>query len=230
MEPFQKMVGDDGYEVMLFPLTGLYVSQGENGSFSHQGILAIDFLGWYNNTRLYDAPMYAPCSCRCVATISSSNHGRIFQSLNLVHTPNGLQYVTWVCMHDENPIASVGDTFQQGEIFAHTGTYGPNVTGDHTHFNTAYGTYAGWHQVPPANHGELINSSHIYETCYVNDTDVTSHTGGYTWVEYSGGHTPTETKKHRFPWVLYARKLRNNRMSRILVLECQYIDILLFLC
>lgn len=213
MKPFQRLVGDDNIEVMLFPLTDIYVSQGENGSYSHQGILAIDFLGWNNGRRVYQAPMYAPCSCRCVATVSASNNGRIFQSLTPVHTPNGLQYVTFMCFHDDNPIASVGSRFNQGDIFAHTGTAG-NVTGDHTHFNTAYGIYAGWIQVPPANHGELKNSSHIYETCYVNDTVITSHDGGYTWVEYQGGHdpgpTPVETEfRKRFPWVLYARKLRS---------------------
>lgn len=32
------------------------------------------------------------------------------------------------------------------------------------------------------------------------------------WYQYiSGQPTPTETKKHKFPWVLYARKFRNKR-------------------
>ncbi len=210
MRPFQQMVGRDGKEVMLFPLTHLYVTQGENGSYSHQGILAIDFVEW-NNGQVYTAPMYAPCSCRCVAIINGSDNGRVFQSLDRVHTPDGLKYVTFMCFHDNNPIASVGSVFNQGEIFAHTGTAG-NVTGDHTHFNTAYGTYAGWINVPPDNHGELANSSHIYETCYVNDTTIVVGYG-YNWVSYSGGVTPSKYKKMLgFPWVLYARKLRDKRI------------------
>lgn len=208
MRAYQRMVADDGYEVMLFPLTGLYVSQGENGSYSHQGILAIDFIGWYDGHRIYQAPMYAPCSCRCVAIIDTYNNGRVFQSLDKVHTPNGLQYVTFMCFHDDDPMAVVGSVFQQGQLFAHTGTAGQS-TGDHTHFNTAYGTYAGWQQVPPLNHGQLVNSSHIYETCYVNDTDVTNEDGGYNWQIYQGGHTPTYNKRKGFPWVLYANKIRN---------------------
>ena len=208
MRPFQTMVAQDGYEVMLFPLTSLYVTQGENGNYSHQGILAIDFQGWDNGRRVYTAPMYAPCSCTCVATIDANNKGRIFQSNDLVHTPDGLKYVTFMCFHDNSPIASVGMRFNQGQLFAHTGTAG-NVTGDHTHFNTAYGQYAGWIQVPPENHGELKNSSHIYDTCYVNDTDIAAGYG-YNWQEYNGGVTPTPTtQRHKFPWVLYARKLRN---------------------
>ena len=205
------MVADDGKEVMLFPLPYMYISQGENESYSHAGILAIDFLGWDANGRVYNAPMYAPCSCTCVAIIDTTNNGRVFQSKTPVHTPKGLEYVTFMCFHDNSPIAAVGREFTQGEIFAHTGTFG-NVTGDHTHFNTANGTYLGWTHVPPDNHGELVNSEHIYDICYVNDT-VLVNDYDYNWVEFQGGVTPTgETKKHRFPWVLYAHKLRQKQM------------------
>lgn len=211
MRAGQKLLGRDGKEVMLFPLEYLYITQGENGSYSHQGILAIDFVEWSNNGQVPNAPMYAPCSCRCVATIDVSNNGRIFQSLDRVHTPDGLKYVTFMCFHDNNPIASVGDIFNQGDIFAHTGTAG-YVTGDHTHFNTAYGTYAGWENVPPNNNGQLVNSSHIYETCYVNDTNIIEGYG-YNWITYSGGITPSELKKKKFPWFIYSQKLRNKSIN-----------------
>ena len=205
----QKLVANDGYEVMLFPLPYMYISQGENESYSHAGILAIDFLGWDSNGRVYNAPMYAPCTCRCVATIDVNNKGRIFQSVNKVHTPTGLKYVTFMFFHDNSPIASVGDTFLQGALIGHTGTAG-NVSGDHTHFNTANGTYAGWENVPPDNNGELINSAHIYNICYVNDT-VLVYDYGYNWRDYQGGVTPSDRKKGNFPWALYARKLRDKR-------------------
>ena len=203
----QRMVGRDGKEVMLFPLPYMYISQGENESYSHAGILAIDFLGWDQNGRVLTCPMYAPCSCTCVAIIDVNNNGRVFQSNDVVHTPNGLEYVTFMCFHDNNPIASVGSTFTQGDIFAHTGTAG-NVTGDHTHFNCADGQYAGWENVPPDNHGELVNSNHIYDICYVNDT-VLVEDYGYNWQSYSGGYTPWNLGFGHFPWVLYANKLRN---------------------
>lgn len=205
------MIGRDGYEVMLFPLEYLYITQGENESFSHAGILAIDFVEWSNNGQVPNAPLYAPCSCRCVAIIDAYNNGRVFQSLNKVHTPDGLKYVTFMCFHDNNPIARIGDVFTQGDVFAHTGTAG-GVTGDHTHFNTAYGTYAGWENVPPDNHGELKNSSHIYETCYVNNTSIIVGYN-YNWINYSGGITPEELKNNKFKWVLYARKLRDKYLT-----------------
>ena len=199
------MVGSDGKEVMLFPLPYMYISQGENESFSHAGILAIDFLGWDADGRVYNAPMYAPCTCTCVAYIDSYNKGRIFQSVDRVHTPNGLEYVTFMCFHDNNPIATIGERFRQGDVFAHTGTAG-GVTGDHTHFNCANGQYAGWENVPPDNHGELVNSEHIYDICYVNDT-ILVEDYNYDWQYYQNGFIPSNKRKG-FPWVLYANKLR----------------------
>ena len=210
----EKMVASDGKEVMLFPLPYMYISQGENESFSHAGILAIDFLGWDANGRVYNAPMYAPCTCTCVAEIDAYNKGRVFQSVGQVHTPSGLKTVTFMCFHDNNPIAMVGSRFNQGDIFAHTGTAG-GVTGDHTHFNTAniaFNPLNYWEHVPPDNHGELVGSSHIYDTCYVNDT-VLVNDYGYNWQVYQGGVTPTGRRKGKFPWVLYANKLRNKYLT-----------------
>lgn len=211
MQAYQRLVASDGYEVMLFPLPYLYVTQGENGSFSHQGTLNIDFIGWGNSGRIYNAPMYAPCSCTCVYVGSGAENGRYFQSNNMVHCADGqLRYVTFLFYHDNNPIANLGDVFTQGDLIAHTGTAG-YVTGDHTHFNTAYGTYQGLETVPPANQTELKNSSHIYETCYVNDTIIVDGYG-YNWIEYTGPTPPTPViRRGKFPWVLYARKLRNSR-------------------
>ena len=214
----EKLVANDGYEVMLFPLPFMKISQGENGSYSHRGTLNIDFVGWSKSGRVYKAPMYAPCSCKCVSTIDANNKGRIFQSLDKVHTPNGLEYVTFMCFHDNNPIAKVGSTFNQGDLFAHTGTAG-GVTGDHTHFNCANGKYAGWEQVPPQGHGQLKHSAHIYNICYVNDTTIVDGYM-YPWKKWKieppvPPEPPTPTKRGitKFPWVLYARKLRNRHLT-----------------
>lgn len=198
----QKLVASDRREVMLFPLPYMYISQGEGGSYSHEGILAIDFLGWGESGRVYNAPLYAPCSCKCVAIISGSDNGRVFESLDKVHTPIGLMYVTFLCFHDNNPIANVGDKFKQGELFAHTGTAG-NVTGDHTHYNMATGKYLGFSS------GQLINSDHIYDLSYINSTEMIEGLD-YNWRMYGGGIY--SRKKGKFNWVLYARKLRNNKL------------------
>ena len=203
----ERLVASDGKEVMLFPLPYMYISQGEGGSYSHAGTYNIDFLGWGSLGRIYNAPLYAPCSCRCVAVIDTYNNGRVFQSKNKVHTPTGLKYVTFMFFHDDNPIASVGDEFTQGDLIGHTGTAG-NVTGDHTHFNTANGTYAGWEHVPPDNQGQLVNSNHIYDICYVNDTTIING-DNYNWITYNGNTNINNNSK--FKWVLYANKLRRKR-------------------
>ena len=203
----QRLVAQDGYEVCLFPLEYMDISQGENGQYSHQGTLNIDFVGYGANGRVLQCPYYAPVSCKCVAGGGVDNW-RVMQSLDRVHLADGtLAYITWVQMHDNNP-PSVNDTFTQGDLIGHTGTAG-NVTGDHVHLNFALGTYAGWHQVS-SGQSELRNSMHIYDACYVNDT-VLIDDYGYPWVEYTGPTPPTPTgrKRDNFPWVLYANKIRS---------------------
>ena len=207
----EKLKGTDGKEVMLFPLPYMYISQGEGESYSHAGTLNIDFLGWGANGRIYQAPYYAPCSCKCVYAFNSGAgaNGRIYESLDRVHTPNGLQYVNFLFFHDDNPSAVVGTKYKQGDLIGHTGTAG-YVTGDHVHFNCANGKYTGYEHVPPDDQGQLINSEHIYDICYVNDT-VLVYDYNYDWITYSGGITPSRYKRGNFPWVLYAKKLRDKK-------------------
>lgn len=213
----QKLVAADGYEVALFPMADMYLTQGEHGSVSHD--LAMDFQGWSNGQRVYQCPYYAPFSCTCVRAGGSGENYRIFTSDTPVHCADGgFSVLTFVVMHDNNPIANEGDHFTQGDLIGHSGTARPAGTqpmGDHLHLNVAWGGYAGW---SPTSYGppyyELTNSIHIYDGLYVNDTVLTVD-GGYNWRTYTGPTpppTPTqEEKKHRFPWVLYARKFRNRR-------------------
>ena len=202
----QTLKASDGYDVMLFPLEYMNISQDEYGQYSHQDILAMDFLGWGANGRILLCPYYAPCNCRCIGTTSSEN--RIFQSTDKVHLADGtLDYVSWVCAHDNTPI-SVGTTLFQGTIMGHTGTAG-NVTGDHLHLNIAKGVYQNWERVPPSNNWQLKNSMHIYNACYVNDT-VIINGENHDWKTYTGP-TPIIINKHRFPWPIYARIIRDKK-------------------
>lgn len=212
MRAGERLFGDDGREVMLFPLPYMYISQGENEPYSHAGTLNIDFLGWNSNGRVYQCDYYAPCSCKCVRVFGSGAdaNGRVYESLDMVHTPNGLQYVSFLFFHDDNPPSTLGSVFTQGDLIGHTGTEG-YVTGDHVHMNCANGLYAGYEHVPPDNMGQLVNSTHIYDICYVNDT-VLVNDYGYNWVEYSGGIIPSFSRRNgKFPWVLYANKIRNRQ-------------------
>lgn len=196
----ERKIAADGYEVMLFPMEVMYISQGIHQTY------CMDFIGWNatNNTRILRCPLYAPCSCTCVAR-SSSGDWQVFTSDDLVHVP-GIPFPTIISFqigHDDTP-QSVGDHFTQGDLIGHTGTNG-KVTGDHLHYNIATGRYTSpWSSY-------LNNSIQIYNGCYVDDT-VLYRPLSYNWVTY--GETPPvppsgKPYKPKFPWVLYARKLRN---------------------
>ena len=211
MQPLEKLVDNNGYEVMLFPLEYLYMSQDEGGDYSHAGTLNIDFLGWGAQGRILNCPYYAPCTCSCIASPDPLNNVRIYQSDNLVHLADGsISIVCWQVAHDNNPL-SVGTHLNQGDLMGHTGTYG-NVTGDHLHFNVAKGVYQGFEQVPPNNNYQLKNSIHIYDACYVNDTIIVE---GYNhnWKTYVNPIPPYLKDDKKFPWVLYSRKLREKRTN-----------------
>lgn len=203
MQPLERLVAADGYEVLLFPLEYLYMSQDEGGDYSHAGTLSMDFLGWNSSGRVYQCPYYAPCTCTCIGSTGTDN--RIWQSDNPVHLADGtLSIVSWVDAHDNNPPA-IGTHLTQGQVMGHTGTEG-YVTGDHLHYNIARGVYAGWEQVPPNNNWQLKNSMHVYEACYVNDTTIVQGYG-HNWVTYIGP-TPETRKKKGFPWYITARRRR----------------------
>lgn len=209
----QRLIAQDGYEVCLFPMDCLYITQGEYGSVSHD--LAMDFVGWNGSSQINNYPYYAPFSCSCVAAGGSGENYRIFTSDNPVHCADGgLSVITFVVMHDNNPIASVGYHFTQGDLIGHTGTAGAggSYVGNHMHLNMAWGNYAGW---TPTTHGrpyyELKNSVHIYDITYVNDTTLYNPLS-YNWRTYSGPTPPpvTTPKKKKFPWFIYTQRRLNN--------------------
>lgn len=208
MRANERLVASDGYEVLLFPLEYMNISQDEYGSYSHSGILAIDFLGWGLSGRILRCPYYAPCSSTCLTTTEDNN--RIWQSNNRVHLADGtVDYVTWVQAHDNNPLP-IGTVLNQGDLLGHTGTAG-NVTGDHVHFNFAKGVYDGWDSTQ--GNRQLKNSIHIYNATYVNDTVIVNGEN-HNWITWNQPTPPTPSyKKYKFPWVLYANKLRSKSQN-----------------
>ena len=209
----QRMVAQDGYEVALFHMPYLRMSQDEGGDYSHTGTYNIDFLGWDANGRVYQAPLYAPCTVKLVAfeNTYAGGHLATWESVNMVHLANGqLDYLTIGVAHDSNPpYTTIGTVVTQGVLFYHTGTFG-QVTGDHVHTCCGQGHYQGY-TTRSSGHQDLTNRIHYWDALYVNDT-VISQGFNHNWVTYTGPTPPIPTPDEgKFPWFIYFRKRRNLR-------------------
>lgn len=121
----------------ILPLRHTWVSQGMNGTYSHVGTKAIDF-GSLKDYQDYD--LYAPFDCRVVWADDVSKGGTVaLQSIKPVRWANGnVDYMTVISEHS-NDRPSKGQSFKQGEIYAHMGTAG-NVS-RHTHIEVQRGKY-----------------------------------------------------------------------------------------
>ena len=197
----QTLVAADGYEVALFPMPYMYITQNEHDVYS------IDFIGWGPNGRVLNAPIYAPFD----GTITYKQSGQntiVFESSNDVRCADGLlHHVRVMLAHADTQPYNVGASFNMGDLLYHTGT-APPATGDHLHMEVGIG-YSSSIWDPTYQH--LNNPCHMYDVYYVNDTTLTNPSI-YTWKTWSGP-SPTPTERKKFPWVLYARKLREGRWS-----------------
>ena len=207
----QRMVARDGHEVVLFPLEYMNISQGElmPSGWSHYNTYNMDFLGWDENGRVYQCPLYAPCTLKLVSLWDyNGSHTTTWESVNKVHIANGtLNYITIGFTHADNPpYHTIGDIVDQGDLIYYTGTYG-NVTGDHVHMTCGIGRFSDYEQ-RIGGHWDLANRSHIYDTLFINNT-ILIDDHDYNWKYWDEPPIPSTQKKSKFPWVLYARKLRN---------------------
>lgn len=216
----QTMVASDGYEVALFPLPYMYISQGEmmSSSYSHYNTYNMDFLGYDANGRVLNCPLYAPFTMSVVALWDyNGSHTVTWESVNKVHFADGsLDYMTIEFTHANNPpYHTIGDTVSQGQLCYYTGTYG-QVTGDHVHMCAGKGHYDGYQQ-RTGGHYDLKNRYHLYDSLYKNDTVIVYDSHSYNWRDYSGGTTPPSPPSPsswpttRFPWPVITRKLRERR-------------------
>lgn len=204
----QRLIASDGYEVALFPMPYLYMSQDEGGDFSHLGTYNIDLIGYSPNT---SAPIYAPCTMKVVQYASGYAAGNrvTWESVDKVHLPNGaLDYLTIGFAHDPNPpYTTIGQTVTQGDLCYHTGAYG-QVTGDHTHTCAGQGHYVGY-TLRETGHYDLTNRIHYWDAVFVNDTTIIQGYG-HNWQIWNGPPGPTPGNKtewkQSFPWAVARRR------------------------
>ena len=199
----QTLVADDGYEVALFPMPYLYMTQDEGGDYSHTGTYNIDFVGYNGSGVVTRAPIYAPCTMKVISYHPGTTGGNsvIFESVDKVHFADGtLDYMTLMFMHDNSPpYTTVGQVVNQGQLCYRTGTYG-YVTGDHVHSCLGQGRGGYFVQRPGGNY-DLNNRIHYWNGVFVNDTGIIQGYG-HDWRKYEGGVEPEdeEVKKKKFPW------------------------------
>ena len=163
--------GAGGLQLAQFPMDMIHVTQGENGSFSHQGTKCIDFVGTYDRY-----PYYAPCDCEAIGT---GDAYLVWKSDKEVMCADGqVRKIVWVNVHEEPLIHRVGTKLKKGELMGHTGI-GGRVTGDHWHFNVIEGDeYLGWSYTP---HSRLTgNELSIYDVFAVNGVRIVEGYG-YDW-------------------------------------------------
>lgn len=171
----------NGYEVILFPMEYMNITQGENGSFSHQGTNAIDCAG--KDTGI--DPLFAPVTMKCVAKDSATNGNAVaFESVNKVMFADGtIDYACFLFIHD-NYIGdyNVGSIFKQGQEFGDEGTAG-RATGNHSHIEVAKGRYTG-RMYKQNSYGvwQLPNTCHTYDAFVIDGTNVINK-AGYNYKE-----------------------------------------------
>ena len=96
MQKGQKSIRS-GIEDFLCPFTDMYITQGSNGRFSHQGTMANDVRGRESEVRYL---IYAPCDILCKKLYPDSGQA-MWQSKNKVRFANGrIDYATFMVAHD----------------------------------------------------------------------------------------------------------------------------------
>lgn len=146
-----------GIQDFLCPFTDMYITQGSNGQYSHQGTCANDVRGKESGVR-YD--YYAPCDLKCVWVYPQTGQS-MWQSLEKVRFANGnIDYATFMLAHDNIFNIWVGKVVNQGDYLGTMGDKG-NATGVHCHIEIAQHLYNGsdWHK----------NRYGIW--CFPNETD-----------------------------------------------------------
>ena len=219
----QTMRDNNGKQVALFPMEGFHISQTDYGTASHGGgavYWATDYLGWGASGRILRCPCYAPVDIKLIFK-NASECMCVWESLEKVHLANDtIDYLTITCYHDndieDGNYYSIGTIKRQGELFFRTGT-GGTATGDHLHLETGYGKYTSATSPSAGNPEYKFHITdytnpkrlHNYNALFINDTDPIEHPTGYVWVDYVNPYPITYTKS-KFPFVLYARKWREN--------------------
>lgn len=186
----------NGVQDILFPMTHMNITQGNNGQFSHQGVNALDLAGKDTGRDLF----YAPFDVKCVATGDRNTEGNaaFWESTAKVRFADGtIDYATIMVLHD-NSLAGIypGVRYSQGTQIGQEGTAG-YATGNHNHFEIAKGKFT--HKYDQNNYGvyHLPRSISADKCCFIDNTTILNG-NGMKWKKLSdvkvsnGGSEPSK--------------------------------------
>lgn len=166
---FEGGGGTGGYQLALFPMDILHVTQGENGEFSHlDNPWAMDFVGTHDQY-----PYYAPVDCELIHR-DDANAIMIWKSLKEAMCADGIvRNLVWRNIHDDNLLYSVGKILKKGELMGATGNSGHSA-GDHYHLEVYEDTKYD------------VNTRdqtwrHIYDVFAINNVKTIVNDWGYPW-------------------------------------------------
>ena len=168
-----------GYEIAYFPMQYLNITQGVNGSFSHQGTLAIDLAGKDSGK---DA-VYAPFTGVIKKIYTNSGNFVWLESSNPVLFADGtIDYMTIMIGHD-NDVSDlyVGKVIKQGEHFYSEGDAG-YATGNHIHLECAKGKFKsnGWYENSNGN-WMIYNTVNPFDALVLKSDVIIKSSYGYNW-------------------------------------------------
>ena len=201
MYPGQRVVASDGYEVALYPMTTIDITQSYAGATSHRCTNIYNTGLWDvigHTGASYQSNIYAPFSGTITVQKSSGNQ-RVLSSSNKVHLANGsLDYANFGWGHDNELLVQLGDTVTQGQLIGYTGT--KDASSRHSHFMLGTGEWTRGNNLPlcysPGAGGNIYympNPIDIDDIFYANDTSIyTYYIDGLTlnWRTWSGPIPP----------------------------------------
>lgn len=167
------------YEKAHFPMQYMNITQGVNGSYSHQGTNALDLAG-KDTGRDY---VFAPFTGVVKKIYTQSGNFVWLESVNKVIYADGtIDYMTIMIGHD-NDVSDlyIGKVIPKGTIFYQEGTAG-YATGNHVHLECGRGRYTGggWYQ-NSAGQWMIYNSMLPYKALFIQDSTIIYSGYGYPW-------------------------------------------------
>ena len=179
----------DGYQLAVFPMDVIDVSQGEYGSYTHtperNEQLAMDFMGRdANNNWITEYPLYAPFDLE-VIDIYHEWAQVIWRSTTKVFGVDGTKHdvITISTAHDWNYASRpIGTRIKKGELMGHTGNAGMS-TGDHLHIQLFNTNYHPW----PSDETQQL---HLYNVFDTSNVKLWFRDGGYPWKQWDGSSDP----------------------------------------